>query len=196
MAIHVKGVGFDSAMRFAERESGEQAVQQVLDALGRQQNISYPEQRLPSSLVPLPLAAAAWTAVYELASSKTKEPSRSYFQRMGRFVAIANLSGVYRGLLQSLGSPTMLAKRTAMMWQTYFPGAVVECDNATIKDGRHEFVVYGFEGVPFIGAIAEGWNFYTFDLVGARDLVVIEAATERGDFAADGPLRYAIRWRI
>src|SRR5262245_29024286 len=194
MPVVVKGVGFDSAMRFAERESGERAVREVLERLGREQGVSYPERRLTSATVELRHAAAAWHAVYELAGGK--ESMRSYFQRMGRFIAVANLSSIYRGVLQLLGAPAMMAKRTPQLWQTYFPGARVETSTAELKSGRFQHLVYGFEGIPYIGPMAEGWLLYAFALVGARDLSVNEEATARGERAAQGPLRFQIAWRV
>jgi hypothetical protein len=194
MPIVVKGVGFDAGMRFAEEQCGARAVADALAELGRRRGIVYPEQRVASALLALPAAAAAWQEVYLLAGGEQREPARSFFQRMGRFIAVHNLGGVYRGLLQFFGSPALLARRTSTMWQTYFPGVAVELDNARLKEGEHAHRVRGFEGVPFIGAMGEGWMFYAFELVGARELSVAEAATARGELVSAGPLEYTVRW--
>src|SRR5438105_2994091 len=169
MPLVVKSVGFNSAMTFAERESSERGVHDALERLARERGVSYAERKLTSGSIELAAASAAWHAVYELAGGTKKEPARSYFQRMGRFIAVSNLSSIYRGVLQLIGSPTMMAKRVPMLWQTYFPGVRVESDISEIKIGRYRDRVYGFEGHPYIGAVAEGWLHYAFDLVGAKE---------------------------
>jgi hypothetical protein len=193
MAIIVKGIGFDSAMRFAERESGERAVREALERLGRERGVAYQDIRNPHGTMPLEDGAAAWQAVYELAASR--ETARSYFQRMGRFIATTNLSSVYRGVLQLIGSPAMMAKRIPTLWRTYFPGVQVEPNICDPKAGRYEDRIYGFAGTRHIGPMAEGWFLYAFNLVGAKDLIVNEEATAKGDQAPAGALVYRISWR-
>jgi hypothetical protein len=195
MPIIVKGIGFDSAMKFAEQQSGERAVREALERLGFTHGISYAQGRGSHETIELRYAADAWETVFQLAGGETKEPERSYFQRMGRFIATTNLSSIYRGVLQLIGSPSMMAKRVPMLWKTYFPGVRVESDTSAIKEGRYEDRVYGFEGTKHIGPMAEGWLHYAFNLVGAKDLSVNEAATVRGEYAAPGPLAYTIKWR-
>lgn len=195
MPIIVKGIGFDSAMKFAEQQSGERVVRDALEQLGRELHVDYSEKRLSHQTLELGHAAAAWDAVYRLGGEAKQEPERSYFQRMGKFIATTNLSSIYRGVLQLIGSPTMMAKRVPMLWQTYFPGVRVESDVREVKSGRYEDRVYGFEGVKHIGPMAEGWLHYAFTLVGAKELKVNEAAAARGEQSTPGALSYRIEWR-
>jgi hypothetical protein len=183
-------------MKFAEQQSGERVVREALDRLGYQRGVSYPQSRLAHETIQLSHAAAAWDAVFELCGGDKKEPERSYFQRMGRFIATTNLSSIYRGVLQLIGSPPMMAKRVPMLWKTYFPGVRVESNISGIKSGRYEDRVYGFEGTKHIGPMAEGWLHYAFSLVGAKDLQVNEEATVRGESSTAGPLAYFIKWRV
>jgi hypothetical protein len=193
MPILVKGIGFDAVMRFAERESGERAVYEALERLGKERGVAYSELRSTHGSAPLADGEAAWHAVFQLSGGK--ETARSYFRRVGRYIAISNLSTVYRGVLQLIGSPSMMAKRIPTLWQTYFPGVQVESNISQIKIGRYEDRVYGFSGVRYIGAMAEGWLHYAFDLVGAKDLTVNEESTARGELAPSGALAYRIEWR-
>jgi hypothetical protein len=191
----VKGTGFNTAMVYAERGLGEEAVGNMLAALGKEHGVAVAEMRLPSSLVPLAFAERAWDGVAKLTALKSADELRTYFQDMGKFIAVSNLNGVYRSLLALLGSPSRLSRRLPTLWQMYFPGVTVDVDVSGLDGGTASHEVHGFGGAAYVAAMGEGWIAYAYGLVGGKDVVVNEEAMAAGRLKSGETLRFEARWR-
>ena len=190
----VKGVGFNSAMEFAERELGRQEMLRRLEALGDEPN-EFELYRISNALVPLERAARGWAAAAELHGGSRAE-LREFFQRMGVHIADSNLRGVYKTLMAFMVSPERLAKLIPGLWKTYFRGLEVKLDLSELDKGVARTSVIGFGGAPHIGEMAEGWIAYAFDLVGAINVQVYEEALELGRSRPDKQMDYTIRWEV
>jgi hypothetical protein len=114
---------------------------------------------------------------------------------MGKFIAISNLNGVYRSLLELLGSPSRLSDRLPSLWQMYFPGVTVDIDISTLEKGRSRHEVRGFAGTAYMAAMGEGWIAYAYDLVGGNDVTVNEEAMAAGRMQSGESLRFTAHWR-
>jgi hypothetical protein len=197
----VKGVGFNSAMEFAERELGRQEMRRRLEELGSEPN-EYELHRITNALVPItnalvPLdrAARGWAAAAELHGG-TQAELREFFQRMGVHIADSNLRGVYKTLMAFMVSPERLAKLIPSLWKTYFRGLEVKLDLSDLDKGIARTSVVGFGGAPHIGEMAEGWIAYAFDLVGALNVQAYEESLELGRAYPDEQMDYTIRWEV
>jgi hypothetical protein len=191
----VKGIGFNTAMLYAERDLGEAAVGKMLKALADEHRVAIGEMRLPSSEVPLAFAQRAWDGVAKLTNIQKHAELRAYFQDMGKFIAISNLNGVYRSLLALLGSPSRLSRRLPSLWQMYFPGVTVDVDVSAVAEGRARHEVHGFGGAPYVAAMGEGWIAYAYGLVGGKNVTVNEEAMAAGRMQSGESLRYTATWR-
>ena len=190
----MKGVGFNSAMEFAEQELGYSVVRERLELLGGLHG-DFEVLRLPGSLVPLAAAAAAWVAMDDLRGG-SKDERRTFFQRMGVHIADSNLNGVYKTLLALMANPERLAKRIPSLWKTYFRGLSIEVDLDHLKQGLVSTSVTGFGAAPHIGEMAEGWLQFAFELVGGKDVRVFEERLEVGDDAPGRVMRFQISWQV
>jgi hypothetical protein len=188
----VKGIGFDCAMRFAERELGSEPVARALDAL-KEHHGDYAAYRRPDASVPLKAAAAAWSAVDDLHPGD-REVRRQFFRDMGVFIADTNLHGAYRTILSLLVNPVRLAKRLPTFWTTYFRGVEATVDLAGLRSGGVTTEVVGFGGAPHVGEMAEGWIRFSFELVGGTGVEVHEEALHAGADAPGPTMRFAVRW--
>jgi hypothetical protein len=194
-SAQVKGTGFNAAMQYAERSVGGAAVGTMLSALGEAHGMSVTELRLPSSLVPLSFAERAWDGVAKLTRLESPAELRTYFQDMGKFIAVSNLNGVYRSLLSLLGSPARLSRRMPSLWQMYFPGVTVDNDVAALTTGTASHEVHGFSGAAYVAAMGEGWIAYAYNLVGGKEVAVSEEAMAAGRLKSGETLRFRARWR-
>lgn len=190
----VKGVGFNSAMEFAERELGRSEVIKMLEELGDTPG-EYELYRITNALVPLDKAARGWMAVAKLHGGDRAE-LREFFQRMGVHIADSNLRGVYKTLMAFMVSPQRLAKLIPSLWKTYFRGLEIKLDLSELDSGIARTSVIGFGGAPHIGEMAEGWLAYAFDLCGALHPTAFEQALELGKSRPDKQMDYTIRWEV
>jgi hypothetical protein len=185
----VKGTGFGSSVSFIKRSLASRwpELEGSLSPAARAAG----ENVLASSWLDVALLAQYYTGYARLGCSGDPRLVEQSFNRLGRFIAMDNLSTVYRFVLKVLSPPQFLSLLPTL-WNTYFQGLQIAIEEERgVKRGR--CTVRGLEGLPYIHLAAVGWMEYGFEITGATSHDIRERAWLEGRNAAPA-LVFDIRW--
>jgi hypothetical protein len=185
----VKGTGFGSSVSFIKRSLAERwpELEAALSAPARAAG----ENVLASSWLDVSLLAEYYVGYARLGCSGDPRLVQQSFNKLGRFIAMDNLSTVYRFVLKVL-SPTQFLSLLPTLWNTYFQGLQIAVEEERgVKRGR--CTVRGLERLPYIHLAAVGWMEYGFEITGAESHDISERAWLEGRNAAPA-LVFDIRW--
>jgi hypothetical protein len=185
----VKGTGFGSSVAFIKKDLAQRwpELEASLSAPARAAG----ENVLASSWLDVSLLAQYYSGYARLGCGDDPRRLQQSFNRLGRFIAMDNLSTVYRFVLKVL-SPTQFLSLLPTLWNTYFQGLEVAIEEQ--KGGRRgRCTVRGLERLPYIHLAAVGWMEYGFEITGAESHDISERAWLEGRSAASA-LVFDIRW--
>jgi hypothetical protein len=185
----IKGGSLRLSFEFVEAQIGSEAWQARLKTLSGDTLIGC-TRPLSSSWYPLECAQFIWDALVDEKFGGDPRAAEPTLREVGRVVAEANLSTIYRAFLM-LARPETIIRMLPRMWTTYFDGIIADSELVGPQHGRG--TVRGLGSLRMLAPVASGWLSLALEKSGGANPVVREAAWERGEVSGD-PLEFTLHW--
>lgn len=185
----IKGGSLRPSFEYVESQVGAEVWQERLKTLSGEVLLGC-TRPLASSWYPLECAQFIWDTLVDVRFDGDPFAAESALREVGRTVAEANLSTIYRAFLM-LAHPETIVRMLPRMWTTYFDGIEAEAELLGPQHGR--CTVHGLGSLRMLAPVASGWLTLALEKSGGTDPVVREAAWERGEVVG-GPLHFDLHW--
>lgn len=185
----IKGASLRPSFEYVESQIGAEAWQARLKTLSGDALVGC-TRPLSSSWYPLECAQFIWDALVDEKFGGDARAAEPGLREVGRIVAEANLSTIYRAFLM-LARPETIIRMLPRMWTTYFDG--IEAVSEMVGPQRGHCTVRGLGSLRMLGPVASGWLSLALEKSGGASPEVRERAWERGEVSGE-PLEFDLHW--